>query len=423
MSAWPWSAPGTITGRRLFSPRASGAPWSVLDELFSAELPARTIDVRSGRLAITDLGIPRAAGGPARFALGDLQLRLLAPRVLSRGRLTLRGRLAPDADAPTPIELEVAARRGQLPSLELAATGLPLEPFLPYLRRLEPGLTAAGRASGVVTLAPTPGNEAALGLDVVLSGLRSGPDVLGWPHPPLATDRLAADLSLRIGKERAGPRRGAPRLRGTRPPPQRLAGSTRWATRACSRWRPVSRSSAVARLERLADFLPEQARGGFERALLDLRSGRFEALTLSGRGPAGTLATARSRTRSLAPRRRGVLARVDELTFGPPGAAPVSTIRGDVRLRSPDTLLVSDLEGTLDGRPLPRLDLRLDGLAHLLAVEPDPVPPVPALAGREPLSRILLGDPKPDDAPADWRSLEIEADRLDHPMFFRPLRS
>lgn len=397
------------------------SPLVVLRRLFAAELPAPAVDVRSGSLSITDLAAPRAAGGRARFEIDGITSRLLAPGLLEPGRLQVAGILRQRKGDGARFELEAAAPRSGLQRLELAAADLALDRFVPYLREIDPDLELTGRVDGVLSLAAAEGDATDLTLDLAVSGLRAAESRSQWRSSPLSVEQLGVEAVLGIAGETLTLSEGRLRVDGLELSLQGSIG------------RPVGDEArlvfeaslpelGLARLRELGAWLPADARRAFESATRAFVSGRFEGLSLSGDAPFGAWRAAALPGGPWLPAGVRLESRVLDLTLQPPGDEPVTAIRGWARLEGPDVLTVKGLEGRLGERSLPVLDLRLAGLQNLVAATPAPVPAVvPDLAGSRALEEILRGPPGDDPRPG-WTSLEVDADWLLHPAFFRPLR-
>ncbi len=395
-------------------------PLVVLERLFSAELPAPALDVRSGRLTITDLGTSGTAAS-RRFEVDDLAVRLLGRGLLEPGRLRMAGTLRQTKQEGARFEIDATAPRGGAPRLEVAVAGLDLARLLPYLRNAAADLELAGLASGVVGVAPADGGATDVTLDVVADGLRAragrGEDRRGIAGPVAAgveatlsvsdTSLSVSGATLRAGDLELG-------VQGTI---DRSAGEdARLAIDA------TAARLDVAALREAGAWLGQEARRAFDRATRTLASGRFDAVSLAGEAPLGAWQAALRGDGAWLPAGVRLETRVADLVLQPPGDEPVTATRGWARLDGAGVLTVSGLEGRVGDRALPVLDLRLAGVQNLLAAAAAPVPAMaPALPGRAALED-LLGGPPGDESSPGWTSLEVDADWLLHPAFFRPLR-
>jgi hypothetical protein len=393
-------------------------PQRVLGRLFAARLPTPNIEVRSGELSISDLGLPRSAGGPTRFEVEGLALRLLAPGLLESGRLVVSGTLLQTKGIPAPFELEAVRSGGALPRLELAVSSLALERLLPYLRNLQPGLVLGGRAWGVLSVDEVDG-ATELGVDLAVSDLRATTSEAEGKGLPLRVKEMGFEGRLRLTDETLSVSAATLRADDLK---LSLAGSLSGpsgpdAVLAIEARIPELR---VETLHRVEGWLPAETRAAFEERSRALESGSFADVVLEATAPLGDWQAGFEPGGRVLPKGAQLSTRVEDLTVHPEGDEPVTVVRGSASLEGDDTLVVSGFEGRLGDRALPLLDLHLDGLRNLLASSSVPVPAVPALPGRAPLLDLLAGGDDDGDA---FRSLELDADWILHPAFFRPLRA
>jgi hypothetical protein len=89
-----------------------------------------------------------------------------------------------------------------------------------------------------------------------------------------------------------------------------------------------------------------------------------------------------------------------------------------------DRLEIRGAQAQLNGSPLPGLDLSVEGISNLFALDPEArrlSPGGEPLVGLRPLWQALSRDT--GDASAVQPSLRLEIERLDHPMFFWPIEN
>jgi AsmA-like C-terminal region len=156
----------------------------------------------------------------------------------------------------------------------------------------------------------------------------------------------------------------------------------------------------LAPLPPLADALREPERSELRRVLEHLRSGRLAELELSW--PTGG--------------RLALRARVEAAALAIGSGSRLEELSGEVRYDG-DVLELQSAPARLDGEPLPSLDARLAGLAHVRGPsELRCVAPAPesALPGRHPLAAWITGDRKAGEPPS-WKRLRVEVDWLEHP--------
>ncbi len=426
----------TLDGARLELTRRADGEWQpplltpgfenpqhVLGRLFAARLPAPNIEVRSGELSVVDLGVPRAAGGPARFEVGSLALRLLGPGLLESGRLVVSGTLLQTKGTASPFELEAVRTGSALPRLELAVSGLVVDRFRPYLRALDPDLRLGGLAWGVLSVEDLGGDGTDMGIDLAVSDLRvstgEAEDEAEETGSPLRVTELGLEGTLRIAPDSLAV--SAAQLRAD---DLKLSFSG-------SLGRPSDADAVLAiearlpeieleSLRRMVAWLPATTRAAFEERSRALESGTFADVVLDAQAPLGEWQAAFEPDGRLLPKGARLATRIEDLTLHPEGDEPVTILGGAASLEGDDSLVVTGLEGRLGERALPLLDLRLDGIRNLLASTSVPVPTVPPLPGRVALQEILAGGPEEGDG---FSAFELEADWILHPAFFRPLRN
>jgi hypothetical protein len=163
------------------------------------------------------------------------------------------------------------------------------------------------------------------------------------------------------------------------------------------------RSVDLAALGALTAALPEPERSRAQNALENVRGGRLDELELA-------FASAKPRGASrLAAKWRVTDAAIDVGTASRlTGLSGAGSYDGDVlELRLTNALL--------DSQPLPTLDLRLGGLAHVPALRCTEPKPASALPGRKPLVDWANGDDDGPKGPPSWRRLHVTAQWIEHP--------
>lgn len=393
-------------------------PLGLLERVFATHLRVSAIDVRGGHLTLTDLAGARRGAARAPTEIESITLRLLGPGLLGPGRLTATGTLVQTKGGGARLEVDAVAARGDRPRLELTVANLDLQRLEPFLRRSDPRADLEGRAQGFVSAAPAGESTTEVCVDLALRDLRA----VGGSEPLRSAPLIARRASLQ-GAFRVAP--DAFSVTGGR-----LQAGDLSLSLAGSLGRPVDGNSQltveaalagvdVARLREAPAWLPPTVRRGLENTTRALVSGRLEALSLEGAASIDGWQAALEPDGPWLPAGARVETDVVDLTFQPAGDEPVTAIRGHALLESPDVLTVSGFEGRLGDRPLPVLDLRLEGLRHVLAAPSAPVQAdVPPLPGTAALREILRGD---DPGPG-WSSVAVDADWILHPALFRPLR-
>ncbi len=391
------------------------SPAVVLGRLFATGLPAPMIEVRSGSLLVVDRAA-QVAGAPARYEAEDLEILLRERRWLEPGRLVVSGRLRNPGRPPARFSIESVASDDGLPSFELAATDFPLDRLRPASEALAAGLSVEGVVSGTLGLSHPADAATALALDVRVEGARfETPD-----SEPIRIGSVGFDGTLRLES-------GATRIE---PGATLRADGLDLAIEAELRGgiRPdVTLRFAVSLgvleergLATLGAWLPSRARGGLDRAGRSLSRGRLADVSLSGNATLERIEEVFEGGGGLLPEGVTLAARIEDLVLEPEIDDPVVASSGFARLSGPDTLEVSGLEGRVGETALPRLELRFEGISHLLRAASAPVPEVSPLPGLHVLQELLAPD-QSEESSLHWSSLELEADWLLHPVFFRPV--
>lgn len=405
-----WSPP-------LFTPGFED-PTIVLGRILSASLPAASIEARSGTVTIEIR--PRAGGRPSRIALENVGLHLLAPALLESGRLRLTGTLEETTGAGAAFELVAAPAIAARASASLGVRGFALDHLRSLGRSLGLPADLAGLGSGVLEVTPLGAGGTKLDVDVriddFVASSRGGPAPLRAPLVGVSGSLAFSDdgIALSDGSVRAeglGLAVAGALSRGATPEvSDRVSGTAKLT------------ALDVAGLRSAGAWLGPEAREGLERALRGLDAGAFHDVVLEGEAPVDAFLAAASGDGPPIPSGVTLSASVSDLVLHPEGDAPVTAVRGAARLQGPDRLEVHGLEGRLGERTLPVLDLRIDGLSHLLGAPSAPVRDAADLPGRAALQEMLFpARPPGESAEPPFTAAAIEADWIELPLLFRPL--
>jgi len=425
-----WTPPPVA---KLFAKRAAPAsetsprPHELLRPLTAVEaltrflliksLVADTVEVKNGEILLVDAQA-REAGV---VAIEGIQARLQRRRFLGDTRLALRGRLRDETGERGTFEANGRRSRSGELRFSLAATHLELHALSAYLRELHPEARLDGRLSGAVMFeAPSPGSGR-LAVDLVGHDMRSpAPLSVPWELGPLEASRVEL-----VGALSASPQQ------------MRLEGA-RFSTDAFDLEvdavveRPIRGSSRaelalviqdveLAQVRHAIGWLPEIRREEAEALVAPLEVGHVRLLRTGG-------------TASFSGWQDFLAGRARELPVG----FVVDAELADATLRVGDTDRIEKLSGRLwwtgdrleirgaqaqlNGSPLPRLDLSVEGISNLFALDPEArrlSPGGEPLVGLRPLWQALSRDT--GEASTASPSLRLEIERLDHPMFFWPI--
>jgi hypothetical protein len=413
-------------GRRESAAVPAADPWlapvATLEAIAGAVLGdprlAERIEVHDARVVFRD-----AAGGARRIlALEGLEGRLRRFRVLGGTELLLRGRLLEAGEERGSFELLGSRGRDGGVELALAATALDLHALAPYLDPRLPPQPLFGTLNGYIGYhAPAPG-QAELELDVVLSGLRSViPPLEGGEPRPFEIER--ADLA---GFLEISPR--SVRLRDTR-----IANGRLTLEVAGQLSRPLGpdsqaqlslalRELEVAELRDLLSWLPEVRREQAEQGLKRIEQGRLAHLQVGGSATlAAWQAFLSGRSREL-PKRFSLEADVAQTRLRVGDTDHLDDLSGHLRWTG-ERLEVTGFRALRDGKPLPVIDLELDGAQNFLAGDPERRrlrPGGESLRGLGALIDVVSGNPEQHHPPVETR-IHLDVDAIDHKWLLWPV--
>jgi hypothetical protein len=386
-------------------------------ELLSGALAADTLEVRDGALWLSAAG-PRAA---APLACEAIQGRLRRSW-LGNTRLRLRLRLRDEGGERGSLEIAGDLKRRGALRLSLALADLDLGALGP---RLDPDARSAGdlsgRLSGALSYAvPQPG-RGQLELDLVArelarraQGAESAPAAGRFSRAELTGSLAIAPQEVRVHGLRFAAGDLTLEIDAKAERPVQAAAQVELAA--------ALRDAAVADLRRGLAWLPEIRREEAASLLAPLESGAIGLLRLGGSDTlSGWQAFLAGRTRRL-PRGFVVDAELADATLRIGASDRLQGLAGRLWWTG-DRLEIRDATAQFEGSALPRLDVSLDGVSHLFATRPEArrrrasAPPLPGL---RPLWKVLAGGGGGE--PTELPPLQLEVERLEHPLFFWPIR-
>jgi hypothetical protein len=404
------AAPGARRGLGRESLRAAR------DWLLDLPLPAPRVAIARGRLRV------REAAGSGVLELHDLGAQLEREEGHQAGELRFSARIARGEAAPGTLEGSLGLARAGESALRVELAGLPLGFLTPYQRALHPELRVGGRASGTLGVRIAPDADDRIDLDLELAEPRLRLPRGGETPASIQAEAVGVRAALLVGENRLELWSGslesgdlALEFEGGLELPAREQSRLRLAVRAPA----LSRDALARALGGLPGELARRAQGGLER----VEAGRLEDVELR----------ISTRVENLGPDLRAHASQLLqdlELRGRVAGASLRLAEAGRVEGFSGEFVFDRgrlDLRGsgaTLDSRPLPALDLSLQGLAHLFradALECRATGAVPGLPGREVLDHWVVGRRKPG-ATRSWTRLAVHADWIAHPLLFCAVR-
>ena len=400
------------------------APLSALDALARGLLTgpgiADGIELHGARIEFDDARPP--GGKRVSLSLEGVEARLRRHRILGGTELFVSGRLLEGGVERGALELLGSRKRGGEIELALASTSLDLATLAPYLQLQDPPLPLSGTLSGYVGSRSEAEGEATLEVDLVAAGLRSViPPLAGGEARPFEVGRVdlagfvdVSPAQLRLRELRFENGRLRLELAGRVARPVAAGASAELSL--------ALRDLEIDELRDLLGWLPEirreQAEGGLER----IEAGRLARFQLGGAATLGAWQEfLAGRTREL-PQRFSLEADVAEARLRVGDDDRLEALSGHLAWTG-DRLEVAGARATLDGNPLPVLDLTLDGVSNFLAGDPERrrlAPGGEPLRGIGALADVLAGDPTKPPQPISTR-VRVEIDTLDHPSLLWPI--
>jgi hypothetical protein len=384
-------------------------------------IPDLAIELRAGKLELIDHLQRGPDGEPLHLAIERFRIHA-APWTFGRGvTIAGSGRLLEAGIERGRFEIE--ARRGpdRTPRLALRVTDLDLGLLDRATRWGGPGARPTGTATGRIEVVRRDQGHSEIAIDLAVRGLTAAlPGSGPLPAPGLALPELEIRLAASVARESLRVSRGEIETTGV---------SVRFDASAERPLRPASVARLHARLDPVEVAALKRLLMSFPGALpFDARlierfeGGSLDALELEGsapleRWPALLIGDGERDVDRL--RLRAVLADVD-LRLG--GREPLRSVGGEIRFEG-DRLELRRLHAVRGGAPLPRLDVTLLGVRHLVFGDPKSrgaIPEVGDLRGIGPLWRILFG-PRPPGAPRGPSRVLVDADWIHHPALIWPI--
>ncbi len=394
----------------------------VAHALLEGDRLPRQVEIRDGNLHWLDRRIPGPDGLPLALRF-ELLHGVLERDWLSGALQTQAGAVLVDGHH-APFPLEIGLHRDEHGRLEwtLAGSQIPIAGLV-SLRRPTPGVEALrGTLAAEARLVRSP--EGPLHLD--LSG-RLDDASLELSDSGFLFQHEAIEWTARLEFDRRQIHLTEARLRGG-PLGLSLAGSIARPLESSSRARLESRLVGIGLAEIRSLVRARAPESTLSRTLVEwteaIESGRLESIEAVGTARlADWRALVEGRVREL-PSGFVLGAHVDGIRLQIGDEDRFEDLRGEIRW-SGDQLVLRHVNASLRGQALPELNAVIDGVSLLnSADEASPrqgslVRP-PALPGLAPLWALLRRE-DPETLPV-LRTLDLTLDRLDHPLFLRPLR-
>ncbi len=388
--------------------------------LLSRPFVADSLLVRDGRLSVTRASAEGAA--PTSVQLDSLRGLLHHSRLKGTSALQLRGRWIEGGSALAALEWQGRRERDGPVALTLTAKALQLAALAPALRGLVPDLALRGHLDGVAEFDSAEPGHARFALALTARDLEAR---AGDPEDtaPLLAPRLSAQLRFALDPDRLAVSDGrvevgdwALALDAALARPL----GPRANTRALLALEGLHLDPGVAHA--LTGWLPASERSRARSIVDRVREGRLVRGELSGEAPLQHWSDALAgRVDALLPALH-VTARLDAVRVALDGSSQLDGVSGRIDWRA-GALEVHEGQARLDGQPLPRLDVRFQGLARLLASAEEQRllhSSAQALLGLTPLYAVL--EPPSDQPGAPPPSIALDLEQVHHRALLWPLR-
>jgi hypothetical protein len=381
---------------------------------------ADTLVVRNGRLSVTREGAKGSA--PTSLQLDALRGLVHHSRLKGDSALQLRGRWVEGKRELAALEWQGRRERDGRVSLTLTAKALQLAALAPGLRGLVPGLALRGHLDGVAEFDSAEPGHARFALALTARELEARAGEPG-DSAPLLAPRLSAQLRFALDPDRLAISDGRVEVgEWTLAVDAALARplGPRSNTRALLALDELRLDPEVAR--GLTGWLPASVRPRARSIVERIREGRLVRGELSGEAPLQHWSDALAgRVDALLPALH-VTARLDAVRVALAESSELEAVSGRIDWRA-GALEVHEGHGRLDGQPLPRLDVRFQGLARLLeSAEEQRLlhSSAQSLPGLTPLYAVL--EPPSDQPGAPPPSISLDLQQIHHRALLWPLR-
>ncbi len=390
--------------------------------LLSRPLIADTLQVQDSHVSYVH-DFADTGGGMETLWLAGIHGVLRHSRLRGHASLFTAARLLA-ADGPRgSVEWEGTRSREGLMRISMAATELELATLVPYLNEGRRDSRLSGRLSGVADYATETPGEGRLRLDLVVRDFASevASDAEGSTRS-VAVDAFSTRMEVALEAdylELSNARIWGPALGfGVEAVVERPL-------------RPESSAGLAVSLEdidltqvsALLGWLPRRIRERAQKIARSVLSGHISTVEVRGGASLQQWRDALARRTGRLPQGLQVLADVEDVGIAVGAANRLENMNARVTWKN-DRLVVEGATGTLNGEPLPRLDLSIGGIGRLFASEQrsrmEPGTAVP-LTGLTPLWTVLSerSTGAAGGAPPVW----IEFEHLHHPALFWPLEA
>lgn len=386
--------------------------------LLGRHLVADQIELRDSALLFTqETRSARRAAGAAPLSLERLQARLSYGGEKGASRVRVAGRLFRGDRPFGRIEWVAHRSPGGALAIELAATALDLRELEPALLPASSKAKLSGLLTGVLGVETRAAGGERVELDLLLSEFQGGLGLITG-LAPLRSERVAArfDFELtpaQVAIEHARITSGDLDLQ--------LAGEIQRPVDGRSRadLSASFREVQLARALQQAGFFPLPGR---PQAGSRVESGTLRQLTARGNSTLAHWRDFLSGRDERPPENFSVEAELVDGRLSLDSGQQLESVSGQLRFQG-DHAEIHGARARLDGKPLPVLDIDLEGVSHLFATPPDRrrlASRADRLLGLRALWAVLRPEPLEGETREPPR-IQLVLEHLDHPAMLWPL--
>jgi hypothetical protein len=376
---------------------------------------ADQVIVRDSRIQLERVG----SGRLLSLALRDGELS--HHRLRGEATLAVEGRLS-DAEGPL-VDLRWSGLRDRSGGLRVTSSfsGLDLASLQQRLPGLGPGAGLSGRAQGALALQSPEAGSGSLELEIAVDDVEVvPPPASGWE--PVRTGHLEAGAVLDLQPDSIELKQA------------RLTGGALHLEAGGVLERPLHEASAasleltfrdidIADLRALLDWLPDARAEDFASFVAPVTGGLMRTFTARGRATVADWRAFLAGQRPVVAMGIGAEAEFEDVLLEVGESDRIEGLGGRISW-SPDRVEIREARATLNGEPLPELDLTFEGVSHLLEVDPQRrqlTAGAPPLPGVGPLWRALSGNEDAERTRPDPVEMDLDVEWLHHPVFLWPL--
>ena len=383
------------------------------------------IEIENSRVLLFSGAPGEGASSPQALKLEDVRAQLVHDRFGGGSRFHWESRVRPASADEAALEFEGERRADGFHGLELRLFGAALPALAGFLVPDRERFEATGSIDLNLRFETNRLGSGDLSLDATLLDLKSTLFIRAEPLQ-IESPRLQAQLQLEFDPERIelidmtveGLARGG-RLLVAGAAPRPLRDSTRVRLSA------ELRGAGHSQLRNIISWLPHSDAEPLERILGRVTGGQVSSLGASGRLPVSQWNDLLRGRLTRVPKAFVLAAKMEDLAIGSPSGSVLAELTGEVQW-SGDRIELVETKGLWNGRPLPKMELRAEGISFLFE-GPDWLRELsneaPELPGLDPLVAWFEAlESKPRDPTLPAPLVRVFLENLEHPALRWPLR-